>query len=112
MKIKNAIIESVSLGFEGHGILSSNITLDYGGSGQGFGGYAFGGEYTDYWVRGVLEALEVEEWSKLKGTSIRVKIDGDGEFDGRIIAIGHIIKDKWFYAKKEDVLVSGDEHGD
>lgn len=108
MKIKNAVIQHVSLGFEGHGILSSFITVNYGGSGQGFGGYAFGGEYTDYWVRGVLKALEVEDWSKLNGTSVRVKVDGDGHFNGKIVAIGHIIKDKWFYAEK-DAEQKGDE---
>jgi hypothetical protein len=101
MKIKNAIIEDVSLGFECHGILSSYITVSYGGSGQGFGGYAFGGDYTDYWIRGVLKALDLEDWSKMKGTSVRVKVDGDGNFGGKIVAIGHIIKDQWFYAEKD-----------
>ena len=37
---QNAIIEATALGPEGHGIFSAYLTLNYGGSGQAFGGYA------------------------------------------------------------------------
>ena len=37
MRIKNAIIENVTLGFEDHGIMTSYIHVDYGGGGGGFG---------------------------------------------------------------------------
>ena len=38
-EIKNAIITGTYLGIEDHGILTFWLYLDYGGSGQGFGGY-------------------------------------------------------------------------
>ena len=40
METKNAVIESVRLTTDDHGCLSAWLMLDYGGSGQGFGGYA------------------------------------------------------------------------
>ncbi|WP_423258771.1 hypothetical protein, partial [Escherichia coli] len=40
-EVKNAVITGTMLGVEDHGILSCMIYLDYGGAGQGFGGYAF-----------------------------------------------------------------------
>ncbi len=37
---RNAVIESTTLGPEGHGIFSAYLTLNFGGSCQAFGGYA------------------------------------------------------------------------
>ena len=45
-----AKIESVRLSTEDHGSLSLWVMLDYGGSGQGFGGYAMD-EYFEPWKR-------------------------------------------------------------
>lgn len=39
IEITNAVIESVSLTSDDHGCLSAWLHLNYGGSGQGFGGY-------------------------------------------------------------------------
>lgn len=40
MTIKNAIINNAKIHFENGGILTVWLGLDYGGSGQGFGGYS------------------------------------------------------------------------
>ena len=40
METKNAVIESVRLTIDDHGCLSAWVMLDYGESGQEFGGYA------------------------------------------------------------------------
>ncbi len=113
-EIKNAIIESTSLGKEGHGILSCMIHLNYGGAGQGFGGHGFdewdasqkkriGCAYGMRYLARILEVLEVDTWEKLPGTHLRA----DAEW-GKIHGIGNILKDLWFYPDKEkDVLISG-----
>lgn len=99
METINAKIESVSLGYENHGLLTISIVLDYGGSSQGFGGYnmSHNGEYLMKWVRGILDTVGVESWEKLKGKMIRVQ-RADG-WNGKIIAIGNILEDKWFNPK-------------
>lgn len=94
----NARIESTSLGYEGHGILSSFLYLAYDGgtSSQGFGGHNLSGVYAEKWIKGVLKVLEADGWEDIKGKYIRVKIE-----DGRAIAIGNIVKDIWFAPSKE-----------
>lgn len=94
-EIKNGRIESTSLGFEDHGIFTYSITIDYGGSGQGFGGYALGGEYTDKVIKGLIKAVGVENWEDLKGEYVRVKL-----VNRRITEIGHLLEDKWFNHKE------------
>lgn len=93
-EIKNAIIESTTLGFEGHGILTCFLQLNYSGSGQGFGGYALGGEYTTTVIKGILNTVGVESWENLKGKHVRVKRESD--WNGKILEIGHFMEDKWF----------------
>lgn len=85
------------LGFEGHGILTIQLTMDYDEGGcQGFGGYDLrGSENLMRWITGLLKTVDVEEWENLKGSYIRVKLDSDG-VEGRIKEIGHLLKDKWF----------------
>lgn len=69
-----ARIEKATLGYEDHGLLTSYIFLEYaqagqrvGGSGQGFGGRILGGHFTTHWIKGVLDAVGVDEWSKIEG---------------------------------------------
>lgn len=94
MEIRNARINSTSLGELGRGF-SSFINIDYGGSAaQSYGGYSLRGEYAYKWISGILEALEVETWEKLPGTHCRIK-----EESGRIVAIGNILEDKWYSMK-------------
>lgn len=105
MAIKNAIIEKVSLSKADHGLLSGWVYLDYGGSGQGFGGYNLyvpkrklkdAGNYAGHFIWRVLEIVGVERWEDLQGKPIRV----DGDHSG-IKAIGHILEDKWFNPSEE-----------
>lgn len=101
MEIKNAIITSTSLDMGDRGLLTGWIHLDYGGSGQGFGGYALYlpksfknhsiNSCAGHWIFRVMEIAGVEKWDQLPGKSVRVKID-----KGLIKSIGHIIKDDWF----------------
>ena len=101
METNNAIITHAVITCEDHGLLSAWLTLDYGGSGQGFGGYALYlpksfAHHTllssaGHFIYRVMEIAEVTEWNKLIGKTIRVKAE-----EHKVQAIGHIIKDDWF----------------
>lgn len=100
---RNAIIESATITSDDHGLLSSWLTLDYGGSGQGFGGYALylpanfknhdlrAPNYAGHFIWRVMEIADVTRWEHLKGKTIRVRATHGG-----VEAIGHIVKDDWF----------------
>lgn len=105
METKNATIKSTMLGYEDHGILTIFLNLDYGDSGQGFGGYALdefikGADAriptvaVGKWIKGLLDVVGVEKWEALKGQHLRVEIEGG--WNGKIVRIGHFLKDKWF----------------
>lgn len=103
MVIKNAIITDATITNSDHGLLSAWVSLDYGGTAQGFGGYALylpkgfthhnvkGPNYAGHFICRVMEVADVSEWSKLKGKTIRVKCEHI-----KVHAIGHIIKEDWF----------------
>lgn len=104
-RIVNAIISGAK--FDTERGLSAWVYLDYGGSGQGFGGYLLyapegwknhgsGGNFCGHFIWRVLEIAEVDDWAKLKGRSVRVETTHE-----KIIAIGHIIHDKWFRIAEE-----------
>lgn len=98
-------IIGTTLGWEDHGILTAWIAVEGEGWGQSFGGYALDGkpearkagshrtpsEECGRWVAGILRALEVDRWEGLMGQIVRVRRSG-----GRIAAIGHAYKNRWF----------------
>lgn len=99
--IENALIESTSLGKEGHGIMTCDLGLCFGSWHQGFGGYAFdefhkgkecrvGTAYGLNFIMNVLEVAGVDRWEDLVGKVVRVESD-----DGKILRIGHVIKNIW-----------------
>ena len=103
IETKNAVIESVSITNDDHGLLSAWLSLSYGGTGQRFGGYCLylpkdfkhhnlrGPNYAGHFIWRVMEIAGVSEWSKLQGKTIRVQAD-----HSKAHAIGHIVKNDWF----------------
>lgn len=100
-KIKNAVITGARIDMGDRGLLTAWLDLDYGGSGQSFGGYALylPKSFTHHELQSVaghflfrvMEVAGVEEWSKLKGKTIRARAS-----HREVEAIGHIVKDDWF----------------
>src|SRR5579859_6696833 len=102
----NAVIESAEITCGDCGLLDAWLVLDYGGSGQGFGGYVL---YVPkswkhhtlespagHFIFRCMEVAGVESWSHLKGKTIRVRKTDEW---GSIVAIGHIVKNDWFCPK-------------
>ena len=101
MEIQNAIIKSATIANDDHGSLSAWLNLEYGGCGQGFGGYALylPKSFTHHkmescaghFIFRVMEIADVSSWDKLAGKTIRVKRE-----HSKVHEIGHIINDDWF----------------
>lgn len=101
IEIKNAVIESAEITMAERGILDCWLHLDFGGTGQCFGGYALylPKSFSHHQVLSmaghhifrILEIAGVEKWSQLKGRTIRV----EGSWS-EIKRIGHIVKDDWY----------------
>ena len=111
VETRNAIIKSVSITNDDHGILSAWLHLDYGGSGQGFGGYVLyvpkdfkartnQKNYAGHFIWRTMEVAGVYEWGELPGKTIRVRCDA-----GKIHAIGNIIKEDWFNPSEDFKLM-------
>ena len=102
IELKNAVIKSATLSIEDHGCLSGWLHLDYGGTGQGFGGYNphstghGGGNYAGVFIRRVLEVAGVGRWDQLVGKTIRVEAD-----HGKVYRIGHIVNNDWLNPGEE-----------
>ena len=105
-EIRNAIIMDATITSDDHGLLTSWIQLDYGGSGQGFGGFALYlpksfkhhqlSSAAGHFIWRVMEIAGVTEWSQLKGRTIRADAS-----HGSVKGIGHIVKDDWFYPSED-----------
>jgi hypothetical protein len=111
--IENGRITSADIIFSRGFILDCWIYLEFSGSGQGFGGYALGGNPFDEtakvalhktqanlaadFIGGVMAVADVERFSDLKGKVVRVRRDAPF---GTIEAIGHPFKDRWYCPKE------------
>ena len=102
MTERNAIITSADITNDDHGLLSAWITLDYGGAGQGFGGYALylpkefthatpQPNFAGHFIWRVLEVAGVSHWKELVGKTVRVRAEQE-----KVHAIGHIVQNDWF----------------
>ena len=90
-QIFNGEIVDTFLGVEDHGILTSYVFVQFGGSHQGYGGYGLDNRYCAAWIKGVCRAVGVDNWKDLKGKYVRIQRE-----DGRIICIGHIVEERWY----------------
>jgi hypothetical protein len=92
--IYNGKITDTELGlfYEGR-VWSADIVLAYGDRGyiNRFGGWNLVGNDMYKFVSKLLAALRIELWEQLKGTFVRVRVENE-----KIVAIGHIIEDRWF----------------
>lgn len=112
IETKNAVIEHASICVEDHGLLTAWLQLDYGGTGQAFGGWSLylPSSFKHYNVNSVaghfifrmMEIAGVNDWKDLEGKTIRVRASYD-----KVHAIGHIIKDIWFCPEDEFKKLNG-----
>ena len=102
---RNAVIKKAY--FDTERGLSAWLQLDYGGTGQGFGGYVLylskdskhhigQSNAAGHFIYRCLKVAGVSDWAKLPGRTVRVKCSHNG-----VLAIGHIIKDDWFNPQEE-----------
>lgn len=93
IEIENCKIRNTNLGLENHNIMSLDLHLEGDGWGVSFGGYRMDGAYGMACLKELLETLEVGKYEDLKGMYVRCVNTGLG---GRCLAIGHLLKDRWF----------------
>lgn len=87
--IHNARITKTFLGLEDHGMFVFNITVDYGGSQQGYQRVWWPSDLGPK-INKIFQAAGVCSWEELPGKYIKVDVR-----DGLIYSIGHILKDQW-----------------
>ena len=107
MKVENAEIESVKLGFDRGTFLTLWVFLKFKTGGQGFGGFVFANTYKmskggerpngfgiDYICK-LLKLCDVESLEDCKGRPVRVHRD-----DTKVSGIGHLFRDEWLYPEE------------
>lgn len=96
-----AKIRNVKLGWEDHGIFTCQLDLDYGGSGQGAGGFCldeprhdaagdfigrFGTAFGMEWVIRLMRACNANDFSEVKGTTLIALREPD-DYHGKVIGL-------------------------
>lgn len=105
--VENAIIEKARITRADRGTLSAWLHLKFNGAGQGFGGFtlylpkdsthhAGQANYAGHFIYRCLEIADVMDWEQLQGKTVRVRHTWSA-----ILAIGHIVDDKWFDPREE-----------
>lgn len=102
IEIHNAIVKSASLDDAERGFLTGWFQLDYGNREQGFGGHCLYlpkgfthheiASFAGHFIWRSMEICGVSCWKDIPGKSVRVRVE-----KGLAVAIGHIIKDDWFF---------------
>lgn len=93
-----AKVTKAFLGKEDHGIWTAMLDVNYGGSGQGIGGYALdaydeasgkriGTAFGMQWIMSCCEALGVRSWGEIEGKTILVFTEDEG-YSSKVIGIG------------------------
>ena len=92
-----------------HGLMTYQLHIEGEGWSQAFGGRHIGGSaFGIESIRRVLETMKVDKWEDLRGCLCRVR---RAEEYGALVAIGHIIEDRWYngeqHAREPDSRASG-----
>lgn len=110
MQIENGVIERTSLGTEDHGIMTCMLHIRFKVCEQSFGGFTLdsksespgnhrtGTAYGMEFIMRILDVVYVPMWEDLCGKHLRVKRNDECE---DIVAIGNIVKDKWFNPRED-----------
>ena len=107
-KIMNAVITSAELHLEeSYNFLTIDIVVDReDGFSQVFGGASLASsnwtkvtpDYTGTYILGLFKVTDCKNLESMKGKAIRIDVDTSAD---RIVGVGHIIKNEWFYPSKE-----------
>lgn len=91
---KNAIIERVFIGMEGHGIFTCIISMKSGASFHSFGNF-FGqdGAPVGVFLAKFIKTLGKESLGECVNCPVRIQVESAGT--GRVLAVGHFMEDKW-----------------
>lgn len=52
-------------------------------------------------IREIMDIVEVNNWSDMRWRFVRAELDMNEDGSGKLLAIGHIIDERWFREEKE-----------